>query len=1244
MSEKQDYIINVKVDGLDTVVEMAASSAQQIIQAFSLVQDSLQQGAKMTKDTFSNILEQMDVAATQINNMYKDMSIDELSNEFVKLEENIKSQIAVLEQAQMKLEMYKASLQGVMKGGDGTASDEQFIELINSVNEAQAALDVLKEKKEQVADSAVKTTSDSNKSDDPSKKAENTKTTIDAITSLMDTIGEASGGAVQKIMSIGAAVLNLIPAFQAAGAAGATMGTMLNAALGVVGVIFTVIITIVNAITQAQAEAKQKMEEARKEIDSLRDNNIGAGRLISEFEILSEKTVKTADDMQRMNDIRAELVDSYGFSVGAIDEEGRLLAGNLNMMKEQLAISQQIAFTMLQGNEDAEISTYNEAIDTRKNQMQRIAQLQNEIIDLEVGLSAYGGPGGSLKIDHSEEIKAKQAEIDTLQNTLKFIPDDAQTAIDNLFQLIILETRKHKGEIPGAVQEVAKIKMEDVFLNNQDAAVAQQTAQDFLDLYFDISDKSKVESTLDEINNLKAQMIAAFANAGADSVNAGSEIDGILNAILGGDASNEKILTRMNDLKQRIFAGIASDEEMAEYDQLASTISQGFTNALLEADGAIQAGIPGAGQAKKVVGDLGKTYTLAAKEITSAAVKEKTAASSAKDLTDDTNKLRNSFDSLYKKASEAEGLKDAASILKSSAPDSKEYAKALEYVKDKGYGPMLNDMETAIPIIEADAQSLAEAATLENVELQGQGNLLAGAISQKLQEAKAAGDEKGIETYTTLSNWINAILKLFGNMSTMGVESEFKSVPLGGGGGGSKKNKALDREMEQLEHNKALGQVTTAEEIANLERILAKYAKTTDEKRDLTEKLYDLKKQLAEDELDYQKAMDQLTLREEIAAMDQMIATYKQGTSARRDLEKERYEAQRELERQEYDLKVYYGQMTLAEQEEQLKQMIASYKEGVEDRIDLEKELYDLQQTILQQNIDRLNGLSDAVVSALQARYEAQREAEEKTLNDSIDAWQVWGDEQVSAIQRQIDALDELTKQENDAEEEANKRRKISMLEQQLQYEQDIYNRRKLQEELSKAQEELDDWLVEKEREALKASLEQQIENVNNTVTNEQDKLQEKIDANNEYYDNLLKDQNLQEEARRLLMQSGQDDIINLLKAYAPEYNATGQTLGDQLVDGFLQRVGDIDQWFAGLTASLAVSQQQLAAVATMAADQFYATHGIPSVGIPETMAAQNITKVGPTFNVYFTEPKEYTPSEINAEIERLAERLADLE
>ncbi len=1284
MSEKVDLIINVKVAGLDTVVQMATAAARQITQAFLTIHAAMEQGANLTKDTLLGVIAQVSAASAEMSNKYKGMSLDELSSEFVKLEESIRRQTAVLEEAQTKLEAYKASL-----GAGEEVNDAQYIALADSVNAARSSLSALKAEQGQVAVAKVNATSESNSNDDSKKKAESSKATLTAITSLMTTVGKATGGVTEQILSIGAQVLNLIPAFQAAGQAGAVMGSTLNTALGVVGIIFTVIMAVVNAIAQAEAEAKKKLEDNRKEIDSLRENNTGAGSLVSEYDMLSQKVIKTAEDMQRMNNIRAELVETYGFSVGAIDEEGRLLAGNLDTMKEQLALSEQLMLSKMRENEAAEKNTVNNSVNKIKGFENDQDYWKSRIEDPTIVFGDQykdAAPDSQAMEDMQYTISVWQENLDKAMAGIEDAKAEGQVALDNLFNQMVLKIRNRGQDVPIALQQVMKLKMDEAFNGESTAEEAAAAAQKVFDAYTNL-DSVVSKADLPTGEAIREQLLSMFAAGEGSGLGEIDMLSGIVDSLNSSGAQMNTSLqlilqdaittidsntTSIADKKAQInelfsgfdLSGFAISDVFGNLEEAAAAADEGGAGALLNYEAALEAAInsvDGMNAASESLKKVLKTNLNNALDETREKIE--VVGKSSKRETQNIKKADAVFEDLAsggKNATKAIGdisksmgdlgkSKSALSIVEQGADASDQYTEALNYLAEQ-FGVSASDIESNSGLI-ADAISdeedyysslLQTLGQFVGVEFTGD----ASSMVAQLQNLRAGADDvtkSAIDAMIAMYSIPSANVSSDGKV-TFNNKSPFGSKLTGGGGGGgggAKKNKALEREKELLEHNKAMGQVTTAEEIANLERILAKYAKTTDEKRELTEKLYELRKQLAEEELEYQKAMDQLTLREEIAAMDKMIASYKEGTTARRDLEKERYEAARELERQEYDLKVYYGQMTLAEQEAQLKKMIASYKEGVQDRIDLEKELYDLQQTIRQQNIDRLNGLSDAIVSALQERYEAQREMEEKTLNDSIDAWQTWGDEQVAAIQRQIDALDELTKQESDAEEEAKKRRKIAMLEQQLLYEQDVYNRRKLQEEIVKSQKELDDWLVQKERDALKADLQKQIDAVNETVKTEQEKLQDKIDANNAYYEELEKEQNLRAEAQKMLMQSGQTDIINLLKEFAPEYNATGQTLGDQLVDGFMSRVGDIEAWFASLTSSLTTYQQELAHVATTAAEQYYSVHGYPTA--QESPAPTGpVTNVGPTLNLYFTETTQ-SPAEIRRELERLLEQISQM-
>ncbi len=281
-------------------------------------------------------------------------------------------------------------------------------------------------------------------------------------------------------------------------------------------------------------------------------------------------------------------------------------------------------------------------------------------------------------------------------------------------------------------------------------------------------------------------------------------------------------------------------------------------------------------------------------------------------------------------------------------------------------------------------------------------------------------------------------------------------------------------------------------------------------------------------------------------------------------------------------------------------------------------------------------------MAALENRYAEQQRLETERINQSKENWQKWGDEQAQAIQKQLDALDALEKQEDREEQERQKRRKIASLEQQMLYESDLYNQKKLQEQLAAAQKELEDWLKENERQDLRDALQQQMEEVNGRVQAEQEKLDEQLEANDKYYEELTKEQKLQAEAQKLLMSSSQNELLELLKNFAPEYNLTGQSLGEQLVDGFMGKVADVEQWFQGLSDRLGAYQRQMAEVAARAAEEFYQTHGI-AAGLPGGAEATGaVVASGPQVTMIFNQPVE-SPTEIRREMERLAEQLANL-
>ncbi|HZK41493.1 MAG TPA: hypothetical protein VFD14_00845, partial [Clostridia bacterium] len=408
---------------------------------------------------------------------------------------------------------------------------------------------------------------------------------------------------------------------------------------------------------------------------------------------------------------------------------------------------------------------------------------------------------------------------------------------------------------------------------------------------------------------------------------------------------------------------------------------------------------------------------------------------------------------------------------------------------------------------------------------------------------------------------------------------------------------------------------------------------------DIYDKVYNLKKAQGLAVVEHQRAMDQLTLEEEIKHQEKLTNSYKKGTEARLDAERKLYALKKQEAARAYELDVYFGRLTLEQQRERTRAMIQDYKAGTDARIELERRLYDIQQEIRNRDTEALDRLAQGVIAALQNRYTVHRDEELAALQSSMKAWGDWADAQVKAIDTQIRALDDLTRQEDRADEETRRKRKIAALEQQLLYETDGYNRKKLEEQLAREKEDLAKWQTRNEREDQKQSLRDQADHVRDRAQAEQASLQAQMEAVNRFYDERLKAQNLAAEAEYALTEGSQDNIVSLIASYAPEYDILGQTLGESIYEGFISKAGAIADFIAQINADLQASQAQAAQLATNAAVQFWQSKDNPVV-TPSTAPSSNKTPGGNTVNITLKEAPA-TPAELAREMERAIDRMS---
>ena len=315
------------------------------------------------------------------------------------------------------------------------------------------------------------------------------------------------------------------------------------------------------------------------------------------------------------------------------------------------------------------------------------------------------------------------------------------------------------------------------------------------------------------------------------------------------------------------------------------------------------------------------------------------------------------------------------------------------------------------------------------------------------------------------------------------------------------------------------------------------------------------------------------------------------GGSKADDAEKKAEEARKKALQADYDRiehRRHLNEISLEEELAGLEEIRRKHQMTAEEIMAWEEKVYDLKKEIRERDADSIDQLADGVVSALEKRYEAMRDAEIERLDKSREAWEQWRDDSVAAIEDQIAALDKLADTEDEEKKSAEELRKIEKLRREVEYEQDAYNRQKLQQQLDEAVASREERLRKLELKQQKEALQEEIEKIRDQASEKIKELDGEQDAIEKAYEERLKAASLQAEAEKLLMTKSQDEIMDLLYEYVPEYDALGKSMGEKLLEGFQSKVESIADWFRGFNDQLARMQEELAGSLNAATDRFY--------------------------------------------------------
>ena len=406
-------------------------------------------------------------------------------------------------------------------------------------------------------------------------------------------------------------------------------------------------------------------------------------------------------------------------------------------------------------------------------------------------------------------------------------------------------------------------------------------------------------------------------------------------------------------------------------------------------------------------------------------------------------------------------------------------------------------------------------------------------------------------------------------------------------GSSSYSNKRFDNYKKQIEHKKALDQLSINQEISMWKYALRKYAKTSDERNEIREKIYELNKELAQKEKEL--------LNQQTEDYEAYIQKQKNMRGASYDITEQTADYNKiiQMHRNYLNQIMKDERLSLDERKEIYREELSTIRDYEQQKRDLRVEQID--NTVTQ--------LTDAITKQLEEMQEkdkafidAQIEQVEKLKEIRINAINAEYDTKIEVIEKEIEALNKAEQQKSRDEEDAEYERKKNRLQELIEYEHDATTKANYQKELDKLVAEYQKTLNNRTLEDKKEVLNEQKELLQKEQDSKTQAIEDEADKQKELYNKQLEDLEeyyskqigkAQETAEKMLLnvEQNQNKILSLLKSYGDAYEITGQTLGEKLAQGInegitskienmIQRVQDsinagienkIKEWTSGM-------------------------------------------------------------------------------
>lgn len=372
-------------------------------------------------------------------------------------------------------------------------------------------------------------------------------------------------------------------------------------------------------------------------------------------------------------------------------------------------------------------------------------------------------------------------------------------------------------------------------------------------------------------------------------------------------------------------------------------------------------------------------------------------------------------------------------------------------------------------------------------------------------------------------------------------------------------NKKLDNYKALIEYKKSLDQISLKEEISMYQKALNSYAKTTEEKRELRTKIYELNKELAQKE---KEVLDQQTEDYEAYIQEQI-----NNRGAAYDVKEQTkdYDAIIKMHRKYLDEIMKDERLSLDERKELYREELQTIRDYEQQKRDLRVESID----------NTVSQLTDAITKQLEEMQEKDKEMIDKNLEEvekwkeaRIDAINEEYDARIEAIDKELEALNKAEEQKTREEEDNEYEQKKKRLEELIAFEHDATNKANYQKQLDELiadyQKTLDERALQDKKDALEEEKDKiqeeqdaKIDAIEEEAEKKKEAYEQQLDELEKYYDEQI--DMAQETAEKMLLnvEDNQKQILNLLKNYGDAYEITGQSLGEKLAQGINEGVAN---------------------------------------------------------------------------------------